>query len=164
LYDGYAVQEAGLKRRSTISISNTWYRIKRAARIGRQDRRRKADAFFSLQASVADTRLAHADEADAGRISRSSKWPWAYQPPVAILGQLVGVRFKKTRDFGFDSLGEEAPCALPQHRGQRIAKLFWPSQFDNIILGQGVSLLRWRSGGLDTPTPPVPFTVTNFRA
>jgi hypothetical protein len=75
----------------------------------------------------------------------------AYQPPVAILGQLVSVRFKKTRDFGFDSLGEEAPCALPQHSGQRIGKLSWLSQFDDIILGHGVSLLQWRSGAFAPP-------------
>jgi hypothetical protein len=84
---------------------------------------------------------------------------------VAILGQLVSVRFKKTRDFGFDSLGEEAPCALPQHRGQRIGKLSWLSQFDDIILGHGVSpsVEKWRLGHPDD-TPPVPFAVTNFRA
>ena len=52
------------------------------------------------------------------------------------------MRFKNVRDFGFDSPGEEAPCALPQHRGQRIGKLFWLSEFDNIILGHGVSLLQ----------------------
>ena len=142
-----------IARRDALQVQERDQHIEtfRAARIGRQDRRRKADALFSLQASVTDTRLAHADEADTSRDLAFRQMAVAHQPPMAILGQLVSVRFKKTRDFGFDSLSEEAPCALPQHSGQRIGKLSWLSQFDDIILGDGVSLLQWRSGGLDTP-------------
>jgi hypothetical protein len=74
-----------------------------------------------------------------------------HQPPVAVFGQFIGMRFENTRDLSFDGLGEQGLCALPQHLGQRITNLFWLSQLDDIILGHGVSLLRWRSGGLDTP-------------
>jgi hypothetical protein len=70
---------------------------------------------------------------------------------MAVFGQFVGMGFEKTRDLGFDGLGEQGSGALPQHLGQRIAKLSWLSQLDDIILKHGVSLLRWRSGGLDTP-------------
>jgi hypothetical protein len=36
----------------------------------------------------------------------------------------------------------------------------WLRQLDDIILGHGVSLLQWRSGGVEHPhdTPPYPFT------
>lgn len=70
---------------------------------------------------------------------------------MAVFNQFVSMRFKKTRDLGFDGLGEQGSCTLPQHLGQRIAKLSRLSQLDDIILNHGVSLLRWRSGGLDTP-------------
>src|SRR5262249_35963145 len=44
--------------------------------------------------------------------------------------------------------------------GQRIGKSSWLRELENISLSHGVSLLRWRSGGLEHPhdTPPYPFT------
>jgi hypothetical protein len=42
---------------------------------------------------------------------------------MAVFGQFVGMGFEKTRDLGFDGLGEQGSGALPQHLGQRIAKL-----------------------------------------
>jgi hypothetical protein len=46
------------------------------------------------------------------------------------------------------------------------AKLFLLSQFDDIILGHGVSLLGWRGEGVEHPhdTPPFSRAVTNLRA
>src|SRR4030088_3111550 len=37
--------------------------------------------------------------------------------------------------------------------------MFWLGKFENVSLGHGVSLLRWRSGGVEYPhdTPPYPF-------
>jgi hypothetical protein len=111
-----------IARRDALQVQERDQHIEtfQAARIGRQDRRREADTFVAPRAPIADTWLAHADEADAGRDLAFRQMAVAYQPPAAILGQLVGIRFKKTRDFGFDSLGEEAPCALPLYRGQHI--------------------------------------------
>src|SRR5258706_6056937 len=47
-----------------------------------------------------------------------------------------------------------------QNLGQRIAKSSWLRELENISVGHGVSLLCWRSGGLEHPhdTPPYPFT------
>src|SRR5262249_34564778 len=41
-----------------------------------------------------------------------------------------------------------------------IGKSSWLRELENISLSHGVSLLRWRSGGLEHPhdTPPYPFT------
>src|SRR6202011_5140179 len=46
-----------------------------------------------------------------------------------------------------------------QHLGQRIGKISWLGELENISVGHGVSLLRWRSGGVEHPhdTPPYPF-------
>jgi hypothetical protein len=46
------------------------------------------------------------------------------------------------------------------------ANLSWLRQFDDIILGHGVSLLGWRGEGVEHPhdTPPFPRAVTNLRA
>ena len=43
---------------------------------------------------------------------------------------------------------------------QRISKSSWLRELENISLGHGVSLLCWRSGGLEHPhdTPPYPLT------
>jgi hypothetical protein len=47
-----------------------------------------------------------------------------------------------------------------------IAKLSWLSQFDDSLLGRGVSLLGGEMKASNTPTirPPFPRAVTNFRA
>src|SRR6266545_3493402 len=47
-----------------------------------------------------------------------------------------------------------------QNLGQRIGKSSWLRELENISVGHGVSLLCWRSGGLEHPhdTPPYPFT------
>src|SRR4030088_1664057 len=48
---------------------------------------------------------------------------------------------------------------LAQHLGQRIGKMSWLGELENISVGHGVSLLCWRSGGVELPhdTPPYPF-------
>src|SRR5207237_1279952 len=40
-----------------------------------------------------------------------------------------------------------------------ISKSSWLGELENISIGHGVSLLRWRSGGVEHPhdTPPYPF-------
>jgi hypothetical protein len=52
-----------------------------------------------LQASVTDTRLAHADEADAGRDLAFRQMAVAYQPPVAILGSACRRAFQENSRF-----------------------------------------------------------------
>ena len=48
----------------------------------------------------------------------------------------------------------------PLRKTQRISKSSWLRELENISLGHGVSLLCWRSGGLEHPhdTPPYPLT------
>jgi hypothetical protein len=70
---------------------------------------------------------------------------------MSVFGQFADMRFEKTRELRFDGLGEQGSCALPQHLGQHIAKLSWLGRLDDMILEHRVSLLRWRSGGLETP-------------
>jgi hypothetical protein len=53
-----------------------------------------------------DTRLTHADVADAGRDLALGQMAVPHQPPVALFGQFIGMRFENTRDLGFDGLGQ----------------------------------------------------------
>src|SRR5262249_28911541 len=65
---------------------------------------------------------------------------------------------EQARNFGLNSLCQKRPRA--QNLGQRIGKSPWLRELENISVGHGVSLLCWRSGGLEPPhdTPPYPFT------
>ena len=58
-----------------------------------------------------------------------------------------------------DGLRQQRSCAVAQHLSQRVAKSSWLGQLQNVSLGHGVSLLRWRSGGFEHPrdTPPSTF-------
>src|SRR6266550_1349579 len=86
--------------------------------------------------------------------------PMAHHPAVAIIGQLVGITAKEPRNLGLHSLRQQRPRAVPQNLRQWVGKRSWLRQLDDIILGHGVSLLQWRSGGVEHPhdTPPYPFT------
>src|ERR1700730_16238886 len=86
--------------------------------------------------------------------------PVAHQPAVAIIGQLVGMAAEETRNLGLHGMRQQRSRAVAQNFSQWIRKRSWLSQLDDIILGHGVSLLQWRSGGLEHPhdTPPYPFT------
>ena len=83
-----------------------------------------------------------------------------HQPAVAVVGQLVGMAAEEARDLGLHGMPQQRSRVVAQHLGQWIGKRPWLGQLDDIILGHGVSLLRWRSGGLEHPhdTPPYPFT------
>ena len=74
-----------------------------------------------------------------------------HQPPVAVCSQFIGMRFEKTRDLGFNGLGEQGSCALPQHLGQRIAKLSWLSQVNDSIWK---TAYRSFGGEVEASTPP----------
>jgi hypothetical protein len=89
-------------------------------------------------------------------------------------------------DFRLDGLRQQRSRAVAQYLGQRIGKSSWLGQLENTdseyqtrlydlirspkltvslsallrhSFGHGVSLLRWRSGGVEHPhdTPPYPF-------
>src|SRR5947209_10405692 len=86
--------------------------------------------------------------------------PVAHQPLVAISGQLGGMIAEKGCNFRLHGLRQQRSRAVAQHLGQRVGKRPWLGELDHIILGHGVSLLQWRSGGVEHPhdTPPYPFT------
>src|SRR3984893_15096980 len=86
--------------------------------------------------------------------------PVAHQPPPAIIGKLVGMAAEQARSLGLDGLCQKGSRAVAQNLGQRIGKSSWLRELENVSLGHGVSLLRWRSGGVEHPhdTPPYPFT------
>src|SRR4051795_791655 len=77
---------------------------------------------------------------------------------VAILGVRVGVAAEEGCDLRLDGLRQQRSRALAQNFGERVGEGFWLDQLDDIILDHGVSLLRWRSGGLEHThdTPPHP--------
>ena len=132
----------------------------RPARVGRQNRRRKADALATFAAAVTHARAAHSHRTDAGHDLTLRQMPVAHQPPPAIIGKLVGMAAEQARNLGLNRLRQKRSRAVAQNLGQRIGKSSWLRELENISLSHGVSLLRWRSGGLEHPhdTPPYPLT------
>src|SRR5215207_3098322 len=82
----------------------------------------------------------------------------AHQPLTAVFGLSVGMAAEEGCDLGLDGLRQQSSRALAQNFGERVGERCWLDQLDDIILGHGVSLLRWRSGGFEHPhdTPPQP--------
>ena len=76
----------------------------------------------------------------------------AHQPLAAFIGALLGVAPEERGHLGLDRLGQKGTGAVAQHLGQRIGKRRWLGKLQNVIVGHGVSLLCWRSGGSITPT------------
>src|SRR5262249_9833780 len=86
--------------------------------------------------------------------------PVAHQPPPAIIGKLVGMAAEQARNLGLNRLRQKRPRPVAQNLGQRIGKSSWLRELQNISLSHAVSLLCWRSGGVEHlhDTPPSPFT------
>src|SRR4051794_7565808 len=82
----------------------------------------------------------------------AAHFPMAHQPLAAILGLLISVAAEEGCDLSLDGLRQQRTRALAQNFGERVRELCWLDQLDDIILGHGVSLLWWRSGGWNTPT------------
>src|SRR4051794_34261771 len=83
-------------------------------------------------------------------IARSGRWPW--RTLAAVFGLSVGMAAEEGGDLGLDGLRQQGSRALAQNFGERVGELCWLDQLDDSILAHGVSLLRWRSGGSNTPT------------
>jgi len=137
----------------------------RPARVGRQNRRREADALQAFANAITHARAAHSDRADAGHDLPLGQMPVTDQPLAAVLGQLVSMTGEQGCSLGLDCLGQQRSRAVAQHRGQRISKSSWLGELENVSFGHGVSLLRWRSGASNTPRYAAlpPYAVTNFR-
>src|SRR4051812_26436586 len=98
------------------------------------------------------TRGAHGDWAKAGHDRALGSMAMAHQPLAAVFGLSVGMAAEEGCDLGLDGLRQQGSRTLAQNFGERVGEGFWLDQLDDIILGHGVSLLRWRSGGSNTPT------------
>ena len=109
--------------------------------------------------TVAHARAAHGDRTDAGHDLALGQMPMAHQPLAAVVGQLVGMAAEQGGNLGLDGLRQQRSRAVAQNLGQRIGKSSWLGELENVSVGHGVSLLRWRSGGVKHPhdTPPHPF-------
>jgi len=103
--------------------------------------------------------LAHRHRTDASRNPAFRQVAVAHQPLTAILGLQVRVGGQKARYLRLNCLGKQSMRPRAQHIGQQIGKRPWLDKLQNVSVGHGVSLLRWRSGGSNTPhdTPPHPF-------
>src|SRR5262249_55822999 len=82
-----------------------------------------------------------------------------HQPLAAIVGHLIGVPAEQGPDLGLDSLRQQRSCAVAQNLGQRIGKSSWLGEVENVSVGHGVSLLRWRNGGFEPPHNPPPYPI-----
>ena len=92
--------------------------------------------------------------------------PVAHQTLAAVIGELVGMEAEQGGYFCLDRLRQQRSSPVAQHLGQLIGECPWLGELENISLGHGVSLLRWRSGGFETPpryAASIPHAVTNFR-
>jgi hypothetical protein len=76
---------------------------------------------------------------------------------VAVRGLQIGMLAEKVLDLGLDRLGEKGSCPVAQDFCELIGDVSWLNQLDDVIFGHGISLLRWRSGGVKHPHDMPPF-------
>src|SRR3954454_15565820 len=85
--------------------------------------------------------------------------PVAHQAAAARLGLEIGMSMQEIIDLRLNGLCEQGTCPAAQNLGERIREGPWLRKLENVSVDHGVSLLRWRSGGVEHPhdTPPYPF-------
>ena len=91
-------------------------------------------------------------------ISRSGRWPWRTSCwPVSVL---IGMLCEKLSNLRLDRLGQQRTRAAAQDLCEGIGKGPWLGELDDVTVRHGVSLLHWRSGGVEHhhDTPPYPVT------
>src|SRR4029077_16510450 len=81
-------------------------------------------------------------------------------PLLARLGLEIAVLCEKLSNLRFDGLGQQRTRAVAQDLCEGIAKGPWLGELDDVTVRHGVSLLHWRSGGVEHhhDTPPYPVT------
>src|SRR6202030_1902393 len=132
----------------------------RPPRVPRQDRWRIPDALALGSFAVAHPRLANADRADPGHDLTLREMAVAHNALLAGRGLQIGVLCEKLGNLRFDGLAQQRTRAVTQDFRQGIAEGPWLAELDHVTVGHGVSLLHWRSGGVDHhhDTPPYPVT------
>jgi hypothetical protein len=157
---------AEIAGRDALEIQDRQQRLDRlrAPHVGGQDRRREADAarVVSRRFAVAHARLAHTDGADAGHHLALRKMAVPDNPLKAARRLDPGMAGEKSGNLDLDRLGKQGTRPVAQNFGELILKDPWLDQFDDVIVGHGISLLRCRSGGVKHPhdVPPSRFPPT----
>ena len=110
--------------------------------------------------AIAHARLAHGHRPDAGHHLPLRQMAVTDDAPAAILGLEIGMLAEKIGDLRLDSLREQGTGSVAQDLGELVVERSWLNQLDDVIVGHGISLLRWRSGGVEHPhdMPPSRFT------
>src|SRR6516165_2500052 len=105
----------------------------RSPRVSRQDRWRVSDALAFARCTVA-------------------------HPLLARLGLEIRMLCEKLSNLRLDRLSQQRTRAAAQDLCQGVGEDPWLGELDDVIVGHGVSLLHWRSGGVEHhhDTPPYP--------
>src|SRR5262249_23210205 len=84
----------------------------------------------------------------------------AHDALLARLGLEIGMLCEKLSNLRFDGLGQQRTRAAAQDLCEGIGKGPWLGELDDVTVRHGVSLLHWRSGGVEHhhDTPPYPVT------
>src|SRR6516164_8376418 len=131
----------------------------RSPRVSRQDRWRVSDALAFARGTVAHPRLANGDRADAGHDVALWKMAMTHHALMARLGLEIRMLCEKLSNLRLDRLSQQRTRAAAQDLCQGVGEDPWLGELDDVIVGHGVSLLHWRSGGVghhhDTPPYPV---------
>ncbi len=109
--------------------------------------------------AIAYTRLADGDRTDTGHHLALRQVAMADDTLMAVRGLQIGMLAEKVCNLGFDRLGEKGTCPVAQDFCELVVEDSWLNQLDDVIVGHGISLLRWRSGGVKHPhdMPPSRF-------
>ncbi len=89
----------------------------------------------------------------------------ADDPLLARLGLQIGMLCEKLGNLRFNRLGQQRTRAAAQDLCEGIGEGPWLGELDDVTVRHGVSLLYWRSGGVehhhDTPPYPVMLSPTS---
>ena len=91
----------------------------------------------------------------------------AHDALAPVLGREAAILAEELRHLGLHRLCQQGTRAIAQNLCERILEGSWLNQLRHVIVGHGISLLRWRSEVVKQPhdMPPSPIqAVTNFRA
>ena len=70
---------------------------------------------------------------------------------VAVLGLEVGMRAEKIGNLGLNCLSEQGACPIAQNIRELVVERPWLNQFDDGIVGHGISLLGGEVEASNTP-------------
>ena len=103
--------------------------------------------------------LAHSDRTDAGHHLALGQMAVPDDTLVAIGFFEFCVLAEEIHNLGLDGLGKKGTRPVAQNFGELVVEGSWLNQLEDVIVGHGISLLWWRSGGVKHPhdMPPSRF-------